>query len=580
MFTTISKVKARWLLGLFLGIAFGSAHAQTAQLQVIHNAADVAADTVDVWVNNDKLLPKFAFRTATPYITVPAGVELQVRIKGKNSTDTTAPLFFERYTLPTDAVVTLVANGVLNPAQYAANPNGASTAFNIAVLPGATAATTAGTAAVNVWHGSTDAPRVNVLNRAGATGVHGPVVRNFAYGSFLPQHAGLPAQDLTLEVNTRENDQTVAAFSAPLSAFADSALYVLASGFLNPAANQNGAAFGLLAVTAGGRAILLPAASNEARAQIIHASPDTGLAVVDVWVNGTRALPGVRYQQATGYIPLPAGTPIRVNFTRPNAADTTTSLFAATYTLNAGQKVALVARGVAFPGFAPNPVSSNAFNVAVIPSARPQANSTDSVTVNYFHASPDAPAVSASLNGTLAVPSLSFGQATGYVTLPANTVLNTELATVSPVVALGNFNTTSGSDSAYVVVVTGFVDATLNANGPGLSAMAVRGDGQVRIFPLRTNSIAGRRPSALAATVFPNPVRDSKLNVITETRRAGALNWRITDMAGRLIQSGATATFEAGIVQTTIDAVVNPGSYLFQITDADGRLNVTRIVVQ
>jgi hypothetical protein len=50
----------------------------------------------------------------------------------------------------------------------------------------------------------------------------------------------------------------VAAYTAPLSAFGDSAIVVMASGFLNPAANQNGPAFGLLAVTRSGNAILLP----------------------------------------------------------------------------------------------------------------------------------------------------------------------------------------------------------------------------------------------------------------------------------------------------------------------------------
>jgi hypothetical protein len=55
---------------------------------------------------------------------------------------------------------------------------------------------------------------------------------------------------------------TVASFLAPLSGFSDSALVVMASGFLTPAANQNGPAFGLLAVTASGATVLLPAVSS------------------------------------------------------------------------------------------------------------------------------------------------------------------------------------------------------------------------------------------------------------------------------------------------------------------------------
>jgi hypothetical protein len=36
----------------------------TARLQVIHNSADLAASTVDVWLDNTLLLDNFAFRTS------------------------------------------------------------------------------------------------------------------------------------------------------------------------------------------------------------------------------------------------------------------------------------------------------------------------------------------------------------------------------------------------------------------------------------------------------------------------------------------------------------------------------------
>ena len=43
----------------------------TARLQVIHNAADPAAATVDIYVNNTLFIDDFNFRTATPFVDVP-----------------------------------------------------------------------------------------------------------------------------------------------------------------------------------------------------------------------------------------------------------------------------------------------------------------------------------------------------------------------------------------------------------------------------------------------------------------------------------------------------------------------------
>ena len=53
------------------------AFAQTAKIQIIHNSP---TPTVDIYVNGNRLLDNFAFRTATPYVDVPAGVTLNIGV--------------------------------------------------------------------------------------------------------------------------------------------------------------------------------------------------------------------------------------------------------------------------------------------------------------------------------------------------------------------------------------------------------------------------------------------------------------------------------------------------------------------
>jgi hypothetical protein len=84
----------------------------------------------------------------------------------------------------------------------------------------------------------------------------------------------------------------------------------------------------------------------------------------------------------------------------------------------------------------------------------------------------------------------------------------------------------------------------------------------------------------LPASVFPNPVRDGRVNLVTETRKEGAITWRMTDVAGLTVQTGTTQAFEAGVVQTTINPSVKAGVYFLQLTAADGRQHVSRLVVE
>jgi hypothetical protein len=52
----------------------------TARVQVIHNSADAAAASVDVYLDDALLLDNFAFRTASSFIDAPAGTEFTITI--------------------------------------------------------------------------------------------------------------------------------------------------------------------------------------------------------------------------------------------------------------------------------------------------------------------------------------------------------------------------------------------------------------------------------------------------------------------------------------------------------------------
>ena len=126
----------------------------TARVQVIHNSADLAAASVDVYLNNTLLIDNFNFRTASPFIDAPAGEEITISVAPSTSMSSSQALASFNYTLEENATYVLVANGVVSPVGYSPIKN-----FSIEVnAMGREIANNASNTDLLVIHGSTDAP--------------------------------------------------------------------------------------------------------------------------------------------------------------------------------------------------------------------------------------------------------------------------------------------------------------------------------------------------------------------------------------------------------------------------------------
>ena len=262
-------------------IELPAAPAPTARVNIIHNSADAAADSVDVYVNGTLTLDNFAFRTATGFIDLPATAALQVGIAPKTSSsiNDTIPGAVFNYNLGIDETYVIVADGIVSASGYSpAQP------FTLNVYAmGQEEATTTGNTDVLVHHGSTDAPVVDVDEVTA-----GNLVDDAAYGDFAG-YLNLATADYILEVKDAPGTTTLATYSAPLATLGleDSAIVVVASGFLTPANNSNGPAFGLyVALGTGGNLVPLPAVSlsvgelDETRVEV-YPNPTTDFITID-----------------------------------------------------------------------------------------------------------------------------------------------------------------------------------------------------------------------------------------------------------------------------------------------------------
>jgi hypothetical protein len=298
---------------------------------------------------------------------------------------------------------------------------------------------------VTVYHGSIDAPAVDVYESSlGAT-----VANDFTYRSFSGSYATLPFGNYYFEVRNSNQTATIAAVTAPLTGdLAGAGVLVLASGYLNPTANQP--AFGVFAVApSGGAFIELPATT--VRAQVIHNAE--GAAVpVDLWINDMPTnLTGLDYRNSTPFVDLNAGIQM-VSVTAAGATNTDNAPIEQTVELKGGESYVIIADG----DVTNQPLALNAFA-----NAREEASDPANTDVLLFHGSVDAPAVN--IVETTAGPlssDLAYGQFDGYLELStADYEIDVNAASYNSTVATYSvpLNSLNLNGAAVTAVASGYL---------------------------------------------------------------------------------------------------------------------------
>ena len=555
--------------GIFVALPSGGPlvglETSTARMQVIHNSADAAASEVDVYIDGALALDNFAFRTATPFIDITAEIPVEVAIAPATSTGVGDAIATFPFTLEREATYIVVADGIVSPSGY--NP---SPAFNLEVYPfGQEAATDPSNTDVLVHHGSTDAPVVDIVEvGAGA----GTIVDNIAYTEFS-DYLNLPTANYAIEVRDETGAVTVAAYEAPLADLGLNgvALVAVASGFLDPSVNSNGAEFGVFAaLPAGGPLVALE--NSTARVQVIHNSPDALAEEVDVYINGGLAVDNFAFRSATGFIDLPAALTTEIAVAPANSTSVNDAIATFPFVLEREATYVVVADGV-IDTSAYNPAPP--FGLEVYDMGREAATLNVNTDVLVHHGSTDAPTVDVvetGLNAGTIVDDLAYTDFQGYLelaTLDYVLEIRDETGTVTVASYDAPLSTLSLEGQAIVVVASGFLDPSVNSNGPAFGlwvALSSGGD----LIPLPETILSVTDFNANDVIVYPNPTR-SELNIAGIN---GTYSAQLVDLQGRVVMNLAEITNN-----TTIDlSAVAAGMYQLVISNGIEILGTQKVI--
>lgn len=545
-----------------------------AQLQIIHNSADLGINEVDIWINDKRYTSNFPFRTALPFTEVPAELPQTIHVLAKGSTSNANPLASLTATFVNQQHYILIIGGISSGTGY--NPSLPLTLFK--KDEARTLAANSSQTDMLVFHGSTDAPTIDLFE----TGVGiGQLVDNLSYGNY---NAGgylvLNTADYIFEVRNQEGTNTLFTYSAPLSAlgFHGKAVTLLASGFLTPQNNSNGPAFGLyVAKPEGGPLFQLPVYTPPSTAfvQFIHASADTSVASVDIWMNNDIIVDNFTYKRASPYLELPAGQSIRVSILPSKSTSSANPLTFTDLTLTPGKRHILTFEGIhSTTGYSPlTPLA-----LTLLENSRTVALNGSNVDILFHHSSTDAPEYYIYEFSTgLIHPALGYGDYSPYIETPLSD-MGLHLMTGAQIARsyLAPFESLGLGGQASILMVSGFRNPAQNSNGDPLMMYRVpaTGGGFVAL-----EEVTGTPEKSIATfTIYPNPAIET-VHIRPDKGFSRQTTIELYNLTGqRLLVSEVRASGED---HHTIDVSnLDAGLYLIRVTN-DGqsvthKLNITK----
>jgi hypothetical protein len=274
--------------------------AQTARVQLVHVAPDPAIETVDVYLNGERLIDDFQYRTATAYLDIPAGRHLITFAPADSREDDLRFGFYEiEVELQDGETYSMMAAGLHSPRSFAPNPYGIDRSFRLFVKEGAreTYSETPGHFHVRQFYAIPDMPRTEFK-------VGGFVTQPFDYGEF-GDFAGVRPGVWTSYLKAA--GPAVAAYSASSfnsAGYEGLGVLEIFSGLFY---TGEGIDIEVLNVLPDGTVDRQLKATTTFRAQMIHASADPAVGSVDIYMDGGPLYRGLDYRKARPYIDLPVG---------------------------------------------------------------------------------------------------------------------------------------------------------------------------------------------------------------------------------------------------------------------------------
>lgn len=536
-------------------------------LQIINNVADPTAGAFTVKINGQTLTSSLGFRQATSMQALPLPIQLSI-------TSSNAAFEPMEKTFTADVydggTIILTLYGVGKPSDFSNAIPGRD--INYAMHEYAVIAGNIAPSKVNltVLHAATDLPVFDM-----SVGGNQFVATDLGYATTPEFPLALVPQKYTLALtpNGKPNEPWKIG-EADFSKDAGKLIYLLPSGFLNPAANKNGPALELLAVYPDGKVVvlMLPKEKTYARMQLIYAGSDPNATSVDVYANTTKIADNIPFIGATSFMDIQADEPITLVVAEPNSNASDDKVLASLSgfrpATNANH-IVVIHGVVSASGFVANPDNLPiTLSYSVIENARMvSAGAPTDSDVAVCHAITDAPALS--LLSTQVPPTL-FASSVAYRGISSYEPIVNGMYTVGATYKEGNdtkimgiyeANLSALSGKPIVLLAAGFLKPAENKNGSAAGLYMITTTGTITKLEPSTVSVGEEQQhSVLSLTNYPNPA-DAFTTLSYELASYAPVTLTVYDATGRSVYR-----VERGVQQRGTHSVQLPTFALAQGT--------------
>jgi len=299
--------------------------------------------------------------------------------------------------------------------------------------------------------------------------------------------------------------------------------------------------------------------------QLVHASADTAIQSIDVWIDDSLFMSGFQFESASAFLTVQCNDSVTVRITAAN--NPFTNLFSDTLLFAANQHHRLILWGILHPEYY-NPAPP--LNWHLEQNISMNAAESGNTDIQFFHASTDLGILQVNENTVPIVPffnQISIGELSYTQSISASGNYGLELINLPAQFLYGAYALPAlnfGWQTQHITIIsTGFRQPLNNSNGETLQLWALEANGSMTALPQFVSVENSNEIKDMS--IYPNPAKNI-IQVQANAIHSGTVNLQIMDSNGEIF-SEKTCVVRDGYLMEFIEIDTLPvGNYIICVS--------------